>query len=284
MSYLPKFMGAAVLSLMLAQAAGADETAKPSADTVVATVNGTEITLGQMITVRDGLPPQYLALDDKTLFDGILEQLVQQTALAQIGEGRMTQRDHIALEVQRRGYLAGSLLNYTANTAVNDETLKQAYEAKYAKADPVREFHAAHIIVDTQEEAVKLHDEIKAGADFAEVAKANSTDGAAANGGDLGWFNLSDMVEPFGEAVAGMKPGDIAGPVQTQYGWHVIRLIDARIADAPSIDDVREELEDDIRQQAVEKRVTEAVDNAKVEMKDTDLDPAILKDETILGN
>lgn len=288
MRKLTEIMGATALTLVLALPALAED-AKPAArtdltaDSVLATVNGKEITLGQMITVRNGLPPEYLQLPDDVLFNGILDQLVQQTALAEIGEARMTHRDEIALEVDRRAYLAGSVLDFTAQTAVSEEKIEEAYKIKYASAEPSREYHAAHIIVDSEEAAQKIKDEIDAGADFAEEAKKNSTDGAAANGGDLGWFKLEAMVQPFAEAIASMKDGEVKGPVQTEYGWHVVKLMESRLTEAPKIEDVRDELVGDLRQQAVETRVTETVEKAKIEKMVDGVDPAILKNDALLG-
>ncbi|MBD3785449.1 MAG: peptidylprolyl isomerase [Sphingomonadales bacterium] len=286
MRKLTEFMGATALVLCAALPALAED-AKPrtdlTADSVLATVNGKEITLGQMITVRNGLPPEYLQLPDDILFNGILDQLVQQTALAEIGEARMTRRDEIALEVDRRAYLAGAVLDYTAQTAVTEEKIEEAYKVKYASAEPSREFHAAHIIVDSEEAAAKIKAAIDGGADFAEEARKNSTDGAAANGGDLGWFKLEAMVQPFAEAIASMKEGEVKGPVQTEYGWHVVKLMESRLTEAPKIEDVRDELIGDLRQQAVETRVTETVEKAKIEKMVDGVDPAILKNDALLG-
>ncbi len=288
MAKLTKLLGTAALLACLGGVALAED-AKPAprtdlgADTVVATVNGKDITLGEMLTVRNGLPVEYKQLPDDVLFNGILDQLVQQTALSQIGEGMMTHRDEIALEVDRRAYLAGVVLDTTAKKAVTDEALQKAYDEKYAKAEPTKEYHAAHIIVPTEDEAKAVKAEIDGGKDFAEEAKAKSQDGAAANGGDLGWFALDKMVQPFADAVAGMKDGDIAGPIQTEYGWHVIKLYGTRMAEAPKLDDVRDQLTGDLRQKAVEDRVTDTVAKAKVEKKTDGIDPAVLKDDKILG-
>ncbi|AOZ68178.1 peptidylprolyl isomerase [Rhodobacter xanthinilyticus] len=280
MPKLTKILGAATLVLTLAGAAQAEGL---KADQVVATVNGKDITLGQMLVVHDSLPAEYLSLPDDVLFNGILEQLIQQTALSEIGEGMMTHRDEIALEVDRRAYLANSVLDFTAKGAATEEKVMEAYKIRYAEAEPSREYHAAHIIVDTKEEAEKIKAEIDGGADFAEEAKKNSKDGAAANGGDLGWFGLKAMVQPFADAIAGMKDGEIAGPVQTEYGWHVIKLYESRLADAPKIEDVRAEIEGDLRQEAVEKRVKDTISAAKVEKMTDGIDPAVLKDATVLG-
>lgn len=255
-----------------------------TAETVVATVNGQDITLGQMITVRDSLPAQYRSLPDDKLFDGILQQLIQQTALAQVGEKRMTHADEIALEVQRRAYLAGSLLNYTADKSVTDGAIRKTYDEKYAHAEPTRQYHAAHILVKTKQEADRIRKEIDGGADFATEAKTYSQDGSKANGGDLGWFKLDAMVKPFGDAVVGMKDGEIAGPVQTRYGWHIIKLMGTRMVDVPKLADVRDQLTGDIRQEAVEKRIRDVVDNAKIDKMTDGIDPSVLKDQKILGN
>lgn len=288
MAKLTKLLGTAALVACLGGAALAED-AKPAprtdlgADTVVATVNGKDITLGEMVTVRNGLPAEYKQLPDDVLFNGILDQLVQQTALSQIGEGMMTHRDEIALEVDRRAYLAGVVLDSTAKKAVTDEALQKAYDEKYAKAEPTKEYHAAHIIVPTEDEAKAIKAEIDGGKDFAEEAKAKSQDGAAANGGDLGWFALDKMVQPFADAIAGMKDGDVVGPIQTEYGWHVVKLYGTRMAEAPKLDDVRDQLTGDLRQKAVEDRVNDTIAKAKVEKKTDGIDPAVLKDDKILG-
>ena len=288
MAKLTKLLGTAALVAGLGGVALAED-AKPAprtdlgADTVVATVNGKDITLGEMLTVRNGLPAEYKQLPDDVLFNGILDQLVQQTALSQIGEGMMTHRDEIALEVDRRAYLAGVVLDSTAKKAVTDEALQKAYDEKYAKAEPTKEYHAAHIIVPTEDEAKAIKAEIDGGKDFAEEAKAKSQDGAAANGGDLGWFALDKMVQPFADAIAGMKDGDVVGPIQTEYGWHVVKLYGTRMAEAPKLDDVRDQLTGDLRQKAVEDRVNDTIAKAKVEKKTDGIDPAVLKDDKILG-
>lgn len=279
---LKSILGASAACLAFGMAAWAEDRPALTADSVLASVNGIDITLGQMITVRDNLPPEYAALPDDVMFNGLLEQLIQQTALSQIGEGRMTRRDEIALEVQRRAYLANSLLAYTADHAVSEEAVLKAYDEKFGQTEP-REYHAAHILVDGPEKAAMLRSQLDEGADFAELAKENSSDGAASQGGDLGWFALTDMVEPFAEAVAKMKEGEIAGPVQTRFGWHLIKLMETRIAKAPTIEEVRDRLEGDLRQQAVEKRMSEVLENAKIERMVEGIDPAVLKDSTILG-
>ena len=285
MPIFTRVLGSVAVLALLAGPALAEDAAKaaPGPETVVATVDGTEITLGMMVNVRNSLPAEYQQLPDEVLFNGVLDQLIQQTALAKIGEGMMTRRDEIALEVERRAYLAGMLLDYTAERAVTPEALKSAYDTKFAKAEPSREYHAAHIIVATEAEAKAIKAEIDGGADFAEIAKAKSQDGAAANGGDLGWFDLSAMVPPFAEAVAAMKTGEVKGPVQTEYGWHVIKLMESRLAAAPTLEEATEALSGDLRQQAVQDRVTDTVAKAKVEKRIEGISPSVLKTPNFFG-
>ncbi|WP_413852132.1 peptidylprolyl isomerase, partial [Albidovulum sp.] len=112
-----------------------------------------------------------------------------------------------------------------------------------------------------------------------------STDrGSASAGGDLGWFGVGMMVKPFEDAVIAMKKGEISAPVQSQFGWHVIKLVDERTAAKPTIEDVRTELEGDLQSRAVEAKVTELTGAAKVEKKVDGIDPAILKNVALIDN
>jgi parvulin-like peptidyl-prolyl isomerase len=181
-----------------------------SADTVVATVGGTDITLGHMIVLRNTLPQQYLDLPDDVLYKGILDQLVQQEALVQ-SLGAPARPDLLRVENDRRGYLSNVALLAAVAGAVTDEALQAAYDAKYANAPVATEYNAAHILVATREEADAIKAELDAGADFATLAAERSTDGAAANGGDLGWFGPgADGFRLAPDPAQGDPPGDLA--------------------------------------------------------------------------
>lgn len=149
---------------------------EPTAETVVATVNGTDITLGQMIALRDSLPPQYLAMPDDALFNGILEQLIQQVAADSVKD-KVTLRDTLSLENQRLTYMSGKALNAVADAAVTDEALQKLYDEKYAKAEPGKEYKAAHILVATEQEAKDIKAALDAGGDFAKLAAENRPTG-----------------------------------------------------------------------------------------------------------
>jgi peptidyl-prolyl cis-trans isomerase C len=265
-----------------APAAEAETTTPPTADTVVATVNGTEITIGHMIAVRETLPEQYQTLPDDVLFTGILDQLVQQTALQQ-SLGEVSRRDALIVENSARQHLSGVALQQVVDASVTDAAIQAAYDARFADAAPQTEYNAAHILVDSEEKATALKAEIEGGADFAEVAKANSSDGAAANGGDLGWFGAGMMVKPFEDAVLAAEVGKVTGPIQTDFGWHLLLVKETRIAAQPTIDDLRDELAAEVETAAIEARVAEVTAGAAVTKTAEGIDPTILKDTTLLG-
>jgi peptidyl-prolyl cis-trans isomerase C len=255
----------------------------PTADTVVATVNGTAITLGHMIIAREALPDQYKALPPDVLFKGILDQLVQQTALDQSMDGKLTRRDTLHLENEERGYVSARALEAVVRGAVTDAALQAAYDARFADAAPQTEYNAAHILVADEAKAKELLAQLEAGADFAELAKTNSTDtGSGAVGGDLGWFGLGMMVKPFEEAVVAAEVGKVTGPVQSDFGFHLILVKETRVAAQPTLDDIRDELATEIEQQAIEAHVTEVTAAAAVETPGDGIDPALLGDLSLL--
>ena len=271
----------AALLLGVASPAFAQDPAPPTADTVVATVNGTIITLGHMIAVRETLPEQYQSLPDDVLFNGILDQLVQQTTLQQ-SLGKPEKRDALIVENAARQHLSGVALEAVVKSAVTDGAIQAAYDARFKDAVAQTEYNAAHILVDTEEKALALKAEIEAGADFAEVAKANSTDGAAANGGDLGWFGVGMMVKPFEDAVLAAEVGKVTGPVKTDFGWHLLIVKETRVAAQPTIDDLRDELAAEVETNAVEAHVASLTEAATITRTADGIDPAILRNDAIL--
>ncbi|MCA0941316.1 peptidylprolyl isomerase [Salipiger pacificus] len=282
-------LGAAALALTLAlplhaQDQAAEQTEALSADTVVATVNGTDITLGEMLVVRASLPEQYQQLGDDVLWDGILDQLVQQEVLAQDEKAVETKRVDLSLKTERRTLLAAETVSAVADAAVTDEALQAAYDAQFADADQGQEYNASHILVENEDEAKAIIEELNGGADFATVAKEKSTGPSGPNGGELGWFSKGMMVEPFETAVAGMEPGAISdAPVQTQFGWHVIKLNETRAKEAPKLDEVRDQLSQQVQQEAVAAYMDEAEAGAEITRKSSgDVDPSILSNLELL--
>lgn len=272
----------AILAAGLAMPTFAQET---TADTVVATVNGTDITIGHMIATKTGLPDQYKSLPDDVLFEGILAQLIQQTVLSQSLVGEPSRNITLIIENELRSLRAGDALDAKIAGAITDEALQAAYEARFADTEPTTEYNAAHILVETEAEAQDIQKQLNEGADFAELAKEKSTGPSGANGGSLGWFGPGMMVKPFEDAVVAMKAGEISNPVQTQFGWHILILNESRLQDTPSLETVKAELEAEIQQKAVETVVNELTESAEVTRVDEgSIDTSALSNLGLLEN
>ncbi len=253
-----------------------------TADTVVATVNGTEITLGHMLMLRTTLPEQYQQLPANVLFQGILDQMVQQEALAQTDSAEETDVVRLSLENQRRALLSSQVMADLVPDEFSDAEIQDAYEAQFGN-ETGTEYNASHILVETEEEAAALVTELEGGADFAELAREKSTGPSGPNGGELGWFEAGQMVAPFQAAVETLEAGEISAPVQTQFGWHVVKLNETRIKEAPALETVREQIVDTLTQDAMQAAVEGVVAEAEVTRPGDDFDPEILNRMDLLG-
>ena len=135
-----------------------------------------------------------------------------------------------------------AMANYLKDRKPTDAELKAEYDTQVA-AMPKTQYKARHILVKTEEDANKVIADLKKGAKFEKLAAEQSLDGSKTNGGDLGWFSPTNMVKPFAQAVMALKKGETtAAPVQTEFGWHVIRLDDTRETSPPAFDAVKDRL------------------------------------------
>lgn len=242
------------------------------ADSVVATVNGQPITLGQMIVMRQSMAdPNMANLPDRALWDMMLDQLIRQTAVAAAGEENAGVRAQ--LELQRRNTLASAAVTQMAEAEPTDDEIRATYDRMFATTEPVTEYNAAHILVETEEQATSAKERLDAGEEFGDVAEQLSTGPSGPNRGDLGWFTPDQMVEPFAAAVTGLEPGGISEPVQTQFGWHVIRLNETRLREAPGLEEVREQISQMVLRERVEGEIERLVTGADIQ-KTEGVDPA----------
>lgn len=272
------FIAALGLAVTLAMPAQAQD-----ANTVVATVNGTEITVGHMILARATIPEQYQQLPDDVLFEGILKQLVQQTLLAGDFSGDLPKRIALSLENEERSLIAGERVEALLSEALTNEALQEAYTLRFADAVPAQEYNAAHILVETEEEALAIKADLEGGANFATTAKEKSTGPSGPDGGSLGWFGQGAMVPSFEEAVVGLDVGAVSAPVQTKFGWHLIILNETRNGSAPTLDKVRSELEEEIRQAAMAAVIDALTEKAEIDQTGAEgIGPSILSDLSIV--
>ncbi|MGJ8615765.1 MAG: peptidylprolyl isomerase [Sulfitobacter sp.] len=270
------FLASVAMSCVLAlPVAAQDET---TIDTVVATVNGKDITVGHMIVARASLPEQYQQLPDEVLFKGILDQLIQQTALSDTFTEELPARVTLSIENETRSLTAGEVIERVMAEQISEDAIQAAYDEEYADANLGEEYNAAHILVETEEEAKAIVEELAGGADFAKLAKEKSTGPSGPSGGSLGWFGAGMMVPDFEAAVVDMETGAVSAPVKTQFGWHVIKLNEKRTAEAPTLESVREELDLQVRQVLVQATIEKVTEEADVDRSAAEaIDPSVTK-------
>jgi len=218
-------------------------TANPT-DKPVATVNGTPISRDMFeyfVKSTANKPSAELTADQR---NEALDNLIRGELVAQQAEkdGLQNSAD-VASELQLSHMeileQAGAQ-HYLADKKPTDAEVQSEYDQQVA-AIPKTQYHARHILVKSQDEAQKIIAQLKHGAKFEDLAKKDSIDSSKDQGGDLGWFSPTSMVKPFADAVASLKKGEITpAPVQTQYGWHIIQLIDTRETPVPPLDQVKD--------------------------------------------
>lgn len=235
---------------------------------VIATVDGTDITLAHVIAFRTGLPQQYSQFPPELLLQAIVDQLVQHTLLMQAFEGEPTLGTQVTVENERRGLIAAEAVRAATQEPPSEEALRALYEEQYPEEQPETEYRASHILVESEDEAKALVEELTAGADFAALAKEKSTGPSGEAGGDLGWFGNGDMVPEFFDAVVALKTEEVSPPVQTQFGWHIIKLSETRDKERPSFDALRPQIVEQARQQQLEAYVEELRGKAEVTQAD----------------
>jgi peptidyl-prolyl cis-trans isomerase C len=266
-----RFLLIAGTALLLAACNGGKSTDN---STVLATVNGTPITndmfRAYVRTLTGGQEPQLDAQKRKL----VLDRLIDMTVLAETAEKDGLAKDpKVAAElaVQHKALLAQSQVRkYLEEHPVTDDQIKAEYD-KRVKSLPGQEYRARHILVSSEKLAKSIIEQLKHGANFATLAKKYSKDGSAKSGGELGWFSPDQMVPEFSKAVEGLKKGQYTTtPVQTQFGWHVIQLEDTRSQPAPSLDSMRQQLENELQGQNIQNYVNGLRGSAKVDIKTTD--------------
>ena len=236
----------------------------PRPDVVVAKVGDQEIHLSDLTEAAQTLPDEVRSMPPQVLYPMLLDQMVDREALViqakkeGVGKDPQVQR---AISRATDQVLQNAVLSREIAPSVTDAALKAKYDAEIANKPGEPEVHARHILVETEDQAKKIIDELNKGADFATLAKANSKDPGAQNGGDLGFFKKGDMVPEFADVAFALKPGQISQkPVKTQFGWHVIKVDGTRVAPPPTFEQSRDEL----RQQIIQAGVRKALDKARV--------------------
>lgn len=270
---------AAAFALLIGAAAPALAQDK---DPVVATVNGAAIHESDLAAAEDEagqLPP----MSAEAKKDYLIQFVTDMTLLTQAAEAKklgQTEEFKKKLEFARKKLLMEALLQSVGKDAVTDAALHKAYDEAVKQMPDEEEVHARHILIRAPQGDEKASAEAKKkieaviarlskGEDFATVAKDVTEDPSGkTNGGDLGWFTQDQMVPEFSKAAFALKPGQISGPVQTQFGWHVIKLEDKRKKQPPTFDEVKPQLEQYVTRKAQAELITKLRADAKIERTD----------------
>ena len=268
MALKTSFAGARRAALVLSLCAATLSQASVFAQAkVVATVNGVAISDEELAQAREDvgatLPKQ---MDDKAREKALLDYLIDvKLVTAKAAAEKMDQAPDFEkkLAYYREKLLMEAYLGKVAKDGTTDATMKATYDEAAKANKPELEVHALHILVPTEEEAKKVEARLKAGEDFGKLADELSKD-PGSKGGDLGWFTKDRMVPEFAEAAFKLEPGKISEPVKSQFGWHVIKVLDKRQHPFPPMEQVKAQLEHYVAQKAQSEAIVKLREGAKI--------------------
>lgn len=277
---LAALLAAAPTAGAFAQEAPAPEAAatpaEVSPETVVATVGGEPITEADLGFAAEDLSQDLAQMPPEERRAFLLRVLIDMKVMS--GAAKEAGMDQTPLFAQRQNYLEERALRraYFADAIaaqVTEEAVRAEYDAFVAEFQPGEEVHAAHILVATKEEADAIKAELDAGGDFAAIAAEKSIDpGSGANGGDLGFFAQGMMVPEFETAAFALaNPGDVSAPVQSQFGWHIIKLVEKRQSAPPAFEQIAPQIQQQVLMNAFNDKVEELMSGVTIDV----VDPAL---------
>ncbi len=272
---IPLLASLLAASFLTAQPAAAQQAKTDTGkDTVIVRVNGHNITRSEVQMAMDDIAVQLRDVPPKLRYPLIVQYLVERHLLAQkaIKDG-LTNSEEYKKRVRFYQYkaLRDAYFHTRIKPAVTDEEVRKAYEKEAGKVKPVERVRAKHILVSTREEAEKVLKELKAGAKFEDLARKYSKDGSKEFGGDLGYFTYEEMVPEFSKAVFALKKGQVSKPVKTDYGWHIIKLVDRKKVGARPFEEVAPGIRSLLLRQKVQQEVAKLAKQAKIEIFDPEL-------------
>ena len=247
---------------------------------IVANVNNEEISLETMIHAMNELPPEIQSQPFMSYYEDLLERVIDIKLFAQ--EGKKMKLDEepsvrAAIDFVIEKVLMQAFLSKYVQENIKEENLKSSYNNFIADETSREEIKASHILIDTESEAIDIINMLNDGDDFAELAKNKSTGPSGPSGGDLGWFKRGQMVPPFEKAAFSLNKNEITQrPVQTQFGWHVIKIFDKRIPEAPSYENMKSKLIQDLERKIVSKKIQDLRNDALIEkLSSSELEPLL---------
>jgi peptidyl-prolyl cis-trans isomerase C len=247
------------------------------ANTVIAKVNGQEIKQSDLTIAEEELGPSLQQMDPATRRENLIAFLIDMKIVAKAAEDKKIADSadfKQKLAFARNRLLMDNLLGAEGKAAATDAAAKKLYDAELAKIAGKKEVRASHILVQTEDEAKAIAAELKKGADFAKLAKEKSKDPGAANGGDLGFFNETQMVPEFSAVAFALEPGKISDPVKSPFGWHIIKVEEKRDRKLPPFEEVKPQAQALAVRNAQADYVTKLREAAKIERMDKPADAA----------
>ena len=247
---------------------------------IVANVNNEDISLETMIHTMNELPPEIQSQPFMSYYEDLLERVIDIKLFAQ--EGKKMKLDEepsvkAAINFVIEKVLMQAFLSKYIQENIKEQNLKASYNNFIADETSREEIKASHILIDTESEAIDVINMLNDGDDFVELAKNKSTGPSGPSGGDLGWFKRGQMVPPFEKAAFSLNKNEITQrPVQTQFGWHVIKIFDKRIPEAPSYESMKNKLIQDLERKIVSKKIQDLRNDALIEkLSSSELEPLL---------
>ena len=251
-------------------------------DPVIARANGVDIHQSDLAVAEDEMGSNIPNMTPEQKREYLVTYLADIIVLSQAAEQqKLGDSDAVKrqLTFDRNKVLMEALLQKAGKAAQTDEALHKVYDDAVKQMKGEEEVHARHILVATEQEAKDIEAQLKGGADFAKLAKEKSKDpSGASNGGDLGWFTKDQMVPEFADAAFKLPKGQISDPVKTQFGWHIIEVVDTRIKPTPTFEQVKPQLENYVAHRAQAELVDSLRKSAKIERLDQPPAPAAPSD------
>ena len=241
-------------------------------DALVAKVDGVEIHESDLTMAEEDMGQQAQQLPPDAKREQLVAYLADVIIAAKAAEAKKVGDEKefkSRLAFIRNKLLMETLLQEVGKAALTPEATKKVYDDAAKQMGGQQEVHARHILVPTEEEAKAVLAELKKGTDFAELAKQKSKDpGAAAEGGDLGYFTKDQMVPEFAEVAFKLDKGQVSDPVKTQFGWHIIKVEDKRTKPVPEYDKVKDQIEAFVQRKAQAEYIGKLRETAKIERMD----------------
>jgi peptidyl-prolyl cis-trans isomerase C len=276
------FAAVAALLILLPAVSGCSKDSASEASTasgpdpVIARVNGVDIKQSDLTLAEEDVGADMQGAPPEAKREHLISYLADVIMVTQAAEKKKLADNpefKRRLAFLRNKLLMGFELQEEAKAALTEDALKQTYNDAVKSMGGQEEVRARHILVEKEDDAKALADQLKGGADFATLAKEKSKDPGGADGGDLGYFTKDQMVPEFADVAFKMYPGQLSNPVKSQFGWHIIKVEDKRTKQPPEFEKVKDQIEAYVARKAQSEFVAKLRQTAKIERLDKPAEP-----------